>query len=64
MREAAETMSSSSVACGKHPKAAESPSMTIAREKIHAICVCFQSSGVDLFTLSSCVSGILKTLKA
>jgi len=31
--------------------------MTIAREKIHAICVCFQSSGVDLFTPSSCVSG-------
>src|ERR1700722_1609917 len=37
--------------------------MTMANEKIQASCVCFQSSGSDLFTPSSWVNGILKTLK-
>ena len=37
--------------------------MTIANENIHATCVCFQTLDNDLFTPSSSVNGILKTLK-
>jgi len=42
--------------------AAETPSITMASEKIQASCDCVQSPGTDLLTPRSCVNGILKTL--